>query len=129
MNAVSAEVKALVYKELESANERFPAFRSPHEGWAVIREEYEELKAEVHLLKGSMKFLWMGVKKNWYSGEDDEDRLAERIPPDIRAEAINVACEAIQVAAMAQKYIDMLERADADEIRAGKDITAPTKTS
>ena len=38
MNAVSEDVEKLVEKELESANERFPQFHSPHEGWAVLRE-------------------------------------------------------------------------------------------
>ena len=36
MNAVSEDVKMLVKKELESANERFPQFHSEHEGWAII---------------------------------------------------------------------------------------------
>ena len=109
MNVVRSDVEQLVKKELESANKRFPAFRSPHEGWAVIREEYDELKNAIYVLKGSMKFLWMGVKKNWYAGEDDVDGLAKLIPSQIREEAIDAACEAIQVAAMAQKYIEMLD--------------------
>ena len=44
MNAVEEDVKQLVEKELESANKHFPQFHSPHEGWAVIREEAEELR-------------------------------------------------------------------------------------
>lgn len=63
MNAVSEDVEKLVEKELEAANERFPQFHSPHEGWAVMQEEA-------------------------------------------------AACEAIQVAAMARKYLDMMERLD-----------------
>ena len=46
MNAVSEDVKMLVEKELESANERFPQFHSEHEGWAIITEEAEELREE-----------------------------------------------------------------------------------
>ena len=37
------------------------------------------------------------------------DGLAKLIPSQIREEAIDAACEAIQVAAMAQKYIEMLD--------------------
>lgn len=33
--------------ELLKAREYFPPFRSPHEGLAIILEEYEELKKEV----------------------------------------------------------------------------------
>lgn len=103
MNAVSAEVKALVYKELASANERFPQFHSPHEGWAVLREEYDELEEEVHQLDGEINcYLWGSVKRN--TTADNVEAVQQR--------AIAAACEAIQVAAMARKYLDMLERED-----------------
>lgn len=41
MNAVESDVEKLVQKELESANRRFPMFRSDHEGAAVIFEEIQ----------------------------------------------------------------------------------------
>ena len=44
MNAVKQDVEKLVQKELEPANQRFPMFRSDHEGAAVIFEEIEECK-------------------------------------------------------------------------------------
>ena len=104
MNAVSAEVKALVYKELESANERFPQFHSPHEGWAIIREEVEELRQETEDVEEALNILWERVRYNMQSHP--------RFPTKIKERAIAAACEAIQVAAMAQKYLDMMERAD-----------------
>ena len=42
MNAIENDVRALVDKELDAANERFPQFHSAHEGYAVILEEVEE---------------------------------------------------------------------------------------
>lgn len=36
-----------VCEELQSAEKLFPPFNSPHEGWAVIHEELEELWREV----------------------------------------------------------------------------------
>ena len=47
MNVVIAEVEELVQKELESANQKFPMFRSDHEGAAVIFEEIEETESEI----------------------------------------------------------------------------------
>jgi hypothetical protein len=34
---------ALIDRELERATAKFDSFNSPHEGWAVIREEMDEL--------------------------------------------------------------------------------------
>ena len=103
MNAVSAEVKALVYKELASANERFPQFHSEHEGWAVMQEEAEELQEECASIEMSMKQLWHRIR-------DGIPTVQHVALVEQYAEA--AACEAIQVAAMARKYLDMLERED-----------------
>lgn len=103
MNAVSEDVKLLVEKELESANERFPQFHSEHEGWAVMQEETEELAEETEAIEMAMEQLW--------------HRIRDNIPTATHAALIEqyaeaAACEAIQVAAMAQKYLDMLEMED-----------------
>ena len=42
MNVIENDVRALVDKELTAANERFPQFRSQHEGYAVILEEFDK---------------------------------------------------------------------------------------
>ncbi len=42
-----AEKLNIVRDELVRARQKFPAFNSGHEGWAVIREELDELWAEV----------------------------------------------------------------------------------
>lgn len=44
---------AQVLRELREAEERFPPFRSPHEGISIIREEFEELWAEVKANKSN----------------------------------------------------------------------------
>jgi len=64
--------------ELEKANNKFPNFNTPHEGYAVIQEEMDEL--------------WDEVKKVKYP-------LVER-----ELEALEKEC--IQVAAMCIKFID-----------------------
>ena len=98
MNAVESDVEKLVQKELESANQRFPIFRSDHEGAAVILEEIEEAHSEMIDMELNYKSLWKTIKENFINTAS----YAELIFDD----AINLACEAIQVAAMAQKFID-----------------------
>ena len=103
MNAVSEDVAKLLEKELESANERFPQFRSEHEGWAVMQEEVEELREECDSIEMAMEQLWHRIR----DGVPTEQHVAL-----VEQYAEAAACEAIQVAAMARKYLDMLERMD-----------------
>mgnify|MGYP000102111079 FL=1 len=42
MDVITKDVRALAKKELAAANRRFRMFASPHEGYAVIREELDD---------------------------------------------------------------------------------------
>ena len=108
MNAVKSDVEKLVQKELESANQRFPMFRSDHEGAAVIFEEIEETESEMRAVNRHFASTWYSVKQN------------ERIKTysyinKLKNSAVNLACEAIQVAAMAQKFIDSQKEREKSE--------------
>ena len=98
MNAVENQVRELVKVELSGANERFPPFHSAHEGWAVILEEVDELKAEVKQVDEYFCFVWTAIKYDWPSAEYIKE---------VYGRAINAACEAIQVAAMCKKFLEM----------------------
>ena len=107
MNAVKEDVEKLVQKELESANQRFPMFRSDHEASAVILEEIEKAHSEMLDMELNYKSLWQTIKENFINTAS----YAELIFDD----AINLACEAIQVAAMAQKFIDSQKEREKSE--------------
>ena len=98
MNAVENDVRVLVGKELAAANKQFPQFHSWHEGYAVILEEMEELKEEVEKADSYLAFAWGEIRID----DDCEDFIS-----GVERYAINAACEAIQVAAMCKKFLEM----------------------
>ena len=100
MNSVKQDVEKLVQKELEVANQKFPVFHSDYECAAVICEEIQEAEYELECIKDRFQELWRSVKCNMTS------EWISEINTVIMNRAINLACEAIQVAAMAQKFID-----------------------
>lgn len=101
MSTIKSDVEKLVQKELEFANRKFPMFRSDHEGAAVIVEEIEEAKAELEEIDDDFHNLWCLVK--------DNDIRSSTYAAWVFESSIRLACEAIQVAAMAQKFIDSQE--------------------
>lgn len=97
MNAVQKDVEQLVSKELISANRRFPLFRSSHEGYAIVKEEVEEAQSEMRDVETLLNVLWQNCKKN-------NPRYAIANVEHLKAAAIRLACEAIQIAAMCEKF-------------------------
>ena len=97
MSTIKSGVEKLVQKELGAANQKFPVFHSDHEGAAVIFEEMQETENELKNVQEYFKALWESVKQNVD---------AEWCGESIKIASANLACEAIQVAAMAQKFID-----------------------
>lgn len=96
-NVKNKDVRRLVNKELEAANKRFPQFASPHEGQNVVREELEEAERAIVPLKLYIETrMWNMVKANQTVPKDDFKAIREA--------AVNLAVEAIQVAAMAKKF-------------------------
>ncbi len=97
MNAVKDKLIALVGEELEAANAIYPPFSSMHEGYAVMLEEVEEVENELEVLKNGLKNLWSFTK--W-----DDVALGCESAEGAERRAVNLAAEAIQVAAMARKF-------------------------
>ena len=96
MNKVIDKLPALVQEELAAANAEHPAFHSLHEGYAVLLEEVEEAKNELLDVEIRVKGVWRSIRK-------DLPELAAGQAKAIEGNAIRLAAEAIQVAAMAEK--------------------------
>ena len=96
------ELEPLVEHELERANSVNPQFHSGHEGYAVLREECQETLEELELMKHHLFGLWMSVRQNRPDSAKDHVEC-------LKDKSMNVAAEAIQVAAMCDKYMNMKE--------------------
>ena len=69
MNAIKQDIKALVQKELESANKKYPAtFRSRHGAYGVMLEEFEEVSKEE-----TDRVCYLIEHHHTYTGVDGED--------------------------------------------------------
>ena len=99
MNVVHEEVLALVQKEHDAAAEKYGPIASLHEGYAVLLEEVEETKEACNSINNRCEFFWENVRNNFTN-------TAFLTVSGIYSQAINTACEAIQVAAVCQRILD-----------------------
>ena len=99
MEKLKAEVSRLADLELETATEKHGINHSNHESIAVFREEVEEAGDEMNNLGFTAGSIWDLTKKN---AEPKTMRAAYAKAYNI---AVDLACEAIQAAAMARKGI------------------------
>ena len=97
MNAVINKIPALVDEELKAANVVHSSFHNQHEGYAVLLEEVEEVQAEMSGMEFQLRQLWGCVKH-------DDTLCAIGWAEGVERQAIRLAAEAIQVAAMARKF-------------------------
>lgn len=102
MNELREKIGKLASEELERANSKFPPFNSTHEGQNVLREEVEEAEFEMACVKTYTSELWEAVKFNESRG------YFYTTLNKIKQSAELLAAEAVQVSAMAQKFLDFM---------------------
>lgn len=101
-------VRNLVDEEyMRAASEHGGAAHSPHEGYALIKEEVEEAQSEMESLAQRLDHLWTCVKS-------DEDQYGPHYLKQIGRAAVLGACELIQVAAMSEKALMGYEKMKED---------------
>lgn len=88
-------VRYLIQNELYMASDDHgKKFHSDHKAYGVIQEEFEETMEELAEIRCGLDEMWQQVRADGKFGEELEY---------ISKHAMNAACEAIQVAAMARK--------------------------
>ena len=96
-------IEQLAAEELVDANTKHdPKFNSPHEAYAVIKEELEEMQLEVELIGDRLNMMWDCVK-------NDNDTMTERNLEYMKAYAVKAVQEGIQVIAMCDKALKLYE--------------------
>lgn len=104
MEELIKSVSALVNEEYQrAAAEHGGAANTPHEGYALIKEEEEEAGDQMSVVNRKVTALWGAVKV-------DDLALQSGHLVEIRTAAILGACELIQVAAMADKAVEGLRK-------------------
>lgn len=100
-------VTDLAAKELRMANGKFPPFGSSHEGYAVVMEEVEEAREKLECVENELGEMWRNVRMN-RPGCHDHASIMQQF-------ALELACEAIQVAAMCEKFLALGAPGDVPE--------------
>lgn len=90
-------INKLIKTELEDANSKFPLFSSSHEAYSVLLEEVEESVEALDAIAIEMQVLWGSIRANQYQAQ-------QYCISKIYEKTLNLIEEALQVAAMCEKY-------------------------
>lgn len=97
---LAEDVSAVMQRERDRAAFRFGRFNhSAHESYALIQEEYEEAEDALKKCKKYLKDMWLAVR------EDNMEAFAVYCR-GLKNDALALAAECIQLAAMADKGDD-----------------------
>lgn len=101
-------VKGAIAAETENAKAVWgDTYHSEHEAWAVLAEEIEEANCALIKIVSIQNVMWNFVKKA-EKPEGDIKQMRDNLHY-LKDHAQEMATEAVQVAAVAQKYLDTLE--------------------
>lgn len=106
-NGINELVMESINLELENIQKHHGEFyHSTHEGYCVLLEEVEECEDELDHIRTDMRILWERIRNNFESIENCDNASNLMI---ITMNAKHLAEEAIQVAAVAEKFIKTID--------------------
>ena len=99
-------INQAVCYELQAITKKYGVhYASPHEGYAVLKEEVEEAEEYIQLLNDKLAEIWKNIKLNWNDSA---------VVYQAQQSAVALAEEAVQCAAVCERFIatldDMLEK-------------------
>lgn len=113
MNDLIKVISEATESEILRANEAYGDLHSRNEGYGVIAEEIEEVMEQIRIIEGYAGSLVRIIRYNLRELGADLKHIKQA--------AQLAACESIQVAAVAQRFIDLIGREDHDEGLSGCD--------
>jgi hypothetical protein len=103
-------IRGAIAAETESAKEKWgERYHSEHEAWAVLKEEIEEANEELANIGSISQVLWNFVRKD--KKQDGDKKYIKDNLEYLKEHAQALAIEAVQIAAVTQKYLDTMEEA------------------
>lgn len=106
-NGVSELIQKSIKLELENIKKNYGEnYNSAHEGYAVLLEEVEEVEECLRYIRNYIKILWERVRNN-FKDLENSDKSAELLMVVVNAKQL--AEEAVQVAAVAEKFIQTMD--------------------
>lgn len=99
-------INQAVCYELQAITKKYGVhYASPHEGYAVLKEEVEEAAECIQLLNDKLSEVWKNIKLNWNDSA---------VVYQAQQSAVALAEEAVQCAAVCERFIatldDLLEK-------------------
>ena len=89
-------IEQAVAYELQNIVKKYEAtYASEHEGYAVLLEEVQEAEEYLEYINRCMKELWKAIRINF---------VTEEILKGVKAGAIGLAREAVQIAAVCERF-------------------------
>lgn len=106
-NGVSELIQKSIKLELENIKRNYGEnYNSAHEGYAVLLEEVEEVEECLRYIRIDIKNLWERVRNN-FKDLENSDKSAELLMVVVNAKQL--AEEAVQVAAVAEKFVQTMD--------------------
>ena len=107
MNDLIKMVSTAVELEQIDAQQVHGDLHSKNEGYGVLAEEVEEVLEQIHIIEDYTGSLVRVIRYNLRELKGDLKK--------IKRAAVLAACECIQVASVAQRFIDLIDKEGIDE--------------
>ncbi len=98
MRSFGANIGKLVVDEKERIIAKYGYYKNDHECHSVLLEEIEEAEEELESIRNSFKEFWTHIRS------DCEDN--NEIMDSISLHSVELIKEAVQIVAIAEKYLD-----------------------